>query len=557
MSAFVRTTLFLLILITSLSTVSAQGSDRGMEAMQLEHWDDAIKIYTEKTQGNPADQDAWMTLGNAYMAKGDLEKAKEATEAAYKANSNNAMALVANGRTALISNDASTADAQFKKAAKSGRKDIDALRAIGESYLYYTSPGAKRPNYTRAEELLKEALATNAKDFKTIMALGYCYKEMPNGGFAATQYEYAATLEKNNPLPKLMLAKTYQAAKLPERSLAYLDQAIATDPAYTPAYRMKAEGFYYERRFEKARATYADMMANCKDYTIEDQMFYANTLYLTKGYEECIKQVEQIIVKDNSKAYLKRLLGYSYYETESYDKGLGIMRDYFNSKPENVLASDYLYMGRLIVKTGGDTLAAIQEWNQAVQKDSSTWPIYKEMGEMLYTMRDYCGAASAYVKYLDSVPTPEATDYYRLGLCQFYCKDDLERYQHAAATFTKLTDMAPTAAIGWEWRAKSEVKLEPDIQTDTTLIPQFGVARNSYEKFVEIASADVAKNRDKLIPAYEYLLYYHFVRGCATPFNQVLGKLLELDPNDETGNGLKTQVETGGMPPTPAGVVCE
>lgn len=553
-----RTFVLLFILSYTTSAVLAQSYDPGMAAMQMEQWDNAIKIYTERTKANPADQEALLILGNAYLGKGDKVKAKEAFTAAFNAKSEGALAYVSNGRIALLNNDPGVADAQFSKAEKAGKKDINALRSVGESYLYFTPDGAKRPNYARSEELLKNAIAVNAKDFKTLMALGYCYKETPNGGLAAQNYEFASTIEKNNPLPKMMLAKTYQAAKLKDKSLLYLDQAIATDPSFIQAHRMKAEGFYYEKRFEKSKNAYTEMFANTKDYTIDDQMFYANTLYLTKDYKGAIDQVEQIVKKDNSKSYLKRLLGYSYYETGDYAKGMNIMQEYFKTvEPSKVLASDYLYYGRLMIKNGGDTLAAVREMAKAIEKDSSVWPVYKEMGEIYYGKKDYCSAAKAYELYLDSMATPEATDFYKLGICQFYCKDDSLRYQHAQATFTKLTERMPDAGIGWYWRARSEVKMEPDIQVDPTLIPNFGVAKDSYARYSTIASADPVKNRANLIESYEYLVYYHYVRGCAAPFNDVLGKLLALDAANETANGLKTQVETAGMPVSPTGVVCE
>lgn len=81
------------------------------------------------------------------------------------------------------------------------------------------------------------ALDVSAKDFATLMSLGYCYKEMPNGGLAAQYYEYAEALEPKNPLAKLMLAKVYKAAKLPEKFEINIDKAIAASPTFTPAAR--------------------------------------------------------------------------------------------------------------------------------------------------------------------------------------------------------------------------------------------------------------------------------------------------------------------------------
>ncbi len=136
-----------------------------------------------------------LTLGNAYIAKGDNAKAAEIFKSAYDAKPEGALAYVALARLALLQNNVAETDNQLKKASKNAKKDMVALRQIGETYLFYVSPGSKKPNFTRAEELLKEAVDMNGKDFATLMALAYCYKEIPNGGLAAQYYEYAEAIE--------------------------------------------------------------------------------------------------------------------------------------------------------------------------------------------------------------------------------------------------------------------------------------------------------------------------------------------------------------------------
>lgn len=500
--------------------------------------------------------DAFLMLGNAHLGKGETDKAKAAFEAGAKANPDAALSMVANGRVAMINGDAAGAESQFSKAAKVGRKDINVWRSIGESYLYFKPKGGQTPDYARAEAKLKEAVDFNSKDYRSLMSMAYCYKEMQNGGLAAQYYEYAMGVEKNSALPRLMLAKTYKAAKLVDKSAVYLDQAIATNPAHLPSHRMRAEGYYDEKRFDKSKAAYEEMFAKTTGYNMEDRMSYANTLYLTKNYDLCVKEVEQIIQKDNSKSYLKRLLGYSYYETEDYEKGMAIMEEYFRSKPANVLPSDHLYMGKLMVKTGGDPERAIQEMQKAIALDPTYWTAQKDIADIYYGSKNYCGAAAAYAAFIDSSETPDPTDFYKLGLCQFYCKDDEARFQKAAVSFTKLTELAPTAGTSWYWRAKAEAKLEPDVETDPSLIATFGVAKNSYERYAEIAAADPVKNQKNLIEAYEYLLYYHYKRGCSAPFNYILGELLKLDASNETAIGLKGNVDAAGMPAVPQGVNC-
>jgi tetratricopeptide (TPR) repeat protein len=279
MTTFLRKALLLAtVLYTQLAT--AQTFTDGLTAMQLEDWDKAISIYTALTKANATDQNALLNLGNAYLAKGNKEEARKIFESTFAVKTEGALAFVANGRVLLLQDNQTEADNQFKKAAKNARKDVNALRQIGESYLFYVSAGAKRPNLTRAEELLKVAYEMNTKDYNTLMSLAYCYKEMPNGGLAAQFYEYAEQQEQSNPLPKLMIAKVYKAAKLGDKFLLNIDRTIAIAPTYTLALREKALYLYFARKWEDATKAYKNLVANGAEVIIEDEMELANCLFM-------------------------------------------------------------------------------------------------------------------------------------------------------------------------------------------------------------------------------------------------------------------------------------
>lgn len=533
---------FLLIGVLSVQLAAAQSKSDGMVAMQLEQWDKAITIYAALVKADPTDQDALLTLGNAYLAKGDKTKASEMFQAAFDAKADGPLAFVALGRVALLKDDQKTADEQLKRAFSRGKKDMTVLRQRGESYLFYMAPGSKKPSLTRAEELLKEAVDVNGKDFATLMALGYCYKEMPNGGLSAQNYEYAEVVEPKNPLPKLMLAKVYKAAKVPEKPLQYYDKAINAKPNFSPALRGKAEYLYFARKWEDATQAYKDLVNKGDEVLIEDEMQLANCLYITKDCQGCAELVAKILAKDGSKNYLRRLLAYCDYENKNYTRGLEILDEYFKIvTPDKVLASDYEYHANLLLKTGGDTLRALDDYRTAMKMDTSggRWPLYKDIAEMQYARKDQCGAAESYKMYLDSLPTTDAnyaTYLYKMGLSQYYCKTDSMRFAKAEKTFLRITEMRPTALIGWFWTARAAAAKDPSpeaIEADPSLANSYGQSRTYYEKYVELASADKVKNKKDLLTAYQYLAYCYFVKKEETPFNDVIGKWMELETDPE------------------------
>lgn len=552
---------FLFAGILYVQGVMAQSKSDGIVAMQLEQWDEAISIYSKLAKADPTDQDAMLTLGSAYLAKGDQAKAGETFKAAFDAKPEGALAYVALGRQGLLNNNAGEADKQFERAKRAGKKDIVALRQIGESYLYFIPPGNKKPNLTRAEELLKAAIDLNSKDYATLMSLAYCYKEMPNGGLAAQNYEFAEGVEPKNPLPKLMLAKVYKAAKVPDKPLFYFDKAIAVQPNFTPALRGKAEYLYFGRKWEDATKAYKDLVDHGAGVTIEDEMQLANCLYITHDCVGVSDLVAKILAKDGSKNYLRRLLAYCDYENGNYTRGLQILNEYFKIvTPDKILPSDYEYHGNLLIKTKGDTLTAISDYQKAIAMDTSggRWRLYKDIADLQYAQKDQCGAADSYKLFLDSLPDSDAnyaTYLYKMGLSQYYCKTDSMRYQKAEVTFAKIAQRLPNVTIGWYWAARSSEAQDPtpdEITANPDLAQQYGKARSYYEKYVEVASADKEKNKKDLLRAYFYLAYTYFVKKEQGPFQDITTKWKELETDPEKQKTIQDMIDSFGKEEPPS-----
>jgi len=559
------TTLFKRVFLFAFAILCTQAATsqthvQAFEYMQLKQWDKAIDAYSSLVKANPTDQTALLTMGNAYLSKGDKDKARAAFDEAFKAKPEGALAFIANGRILMLQNNMAEADKQFGKAAKNGRKDVSALRQIAESFLY-ASPGNVRPNFTRSEELLKATLDVGNKDVTTLMTLGYCYKELPNGGLSAQQYELAESMDQKNPFIKFMIAKVYKAAKLPDRASLYLEKALVLDPTYTLALRERAYTDYYDRKWEKALVSLEALISKSKSLEPDDEILLANTYFINKKYKECQELVTKIIAKDPSKTYLVRLLAYCKYETGDYEKSLEMMRRYFKeAPPDKIQWTDPQYLGRSIVKTKGDTTEAIVLLNKAIEMDTTreNWAINQEIADLYYGKKDNCNSVRYYGIYLDSVPKPAATDLYKLGVAQYFCKEDTMRFVRAEKTFTKITELAPKAGIGWLWAAKSAAKLDPDIEAKPELLPEFGKAVKYYDKYIEIAAVDPAKNKKDLTDAYMYMGYFHWKKGDNVKAKESLQKILLYDPTNTIAPEMINAIDGIAAPappvtPVPAG----
>ncbi len=563
-----------LLFVAILFAHSAFGQSHaaGNEAMQLEDWDKAIEVFSALVKADPTDQSALLSLGNANLAKSNKESAlgnaslaksnKESAaanfKAAYDAKSDAPMAYVANGRVLLLQNNLAEAEKQFGKAKKNARKDMTTWRQIGESYFYYIEPGAKKPNLAKAEAYLNEALEISAKDFPLQMSLGACYREMSSGGPAAQHYEFAGSLEPKNPLPKLMLAKVYRIAKIPEKPLTYYNKALELAPTYTPALRSKAEYlFYVLHKYDDATKAYKELVEKGTELKIEDEMQLANCYYLTKDCKSCSELVEKILQKDPSKNYLRRLQAYCDFENGNYERGLKILDDYFKIvTPDKILPSDYEYHAKLLLQTKGDTSKAIGDYKKVIAMDSSRWTLYEDIDKLEWSRKNYCGALASYKMYLDSVATPKATEWYNFGMRHYFCKEDAMHFQNAEMAFAKVTEINPNAAIGWLWAAKSAEKQDPSpdsIAVHPELANEYGKARKYYEKYAEVAEPEKDKNKKDLLKAYNYLAYCYFVKVEADKFNPIMDKWQALETDTTQIQTITEMRAAFGKESAPAG----
>jgi TolA-binding protein len=116
---------------------------------------------------------------------------------------------------------------------------------------------------------------------------------------------------------------------------------------------------------------------------------------------------------------------------------------------------------------------------------------------------------------------PSSLDIYYLGRAYYACKE----YVNADTNFADFTKMQPKAPDGYLWRAKCQLEL------DNMKDPK-GLASPYYIKFIEVASADVAKNKNNLITAYSYLgfIALHNKDNASAKMN--FEKVISIDPEN-------------------------
>jgi tetratricopeptide (TPR) repeat protein len=232
---------------------------------------------------------------------------------------------------------------------------------------------------------------------------------------------------------------------------------------------------------------------------------------------------------------MKRLLGYSYYETKKYPEGLSYMNKFFAQvKPEKIIASDYTYYGRLYNKTNNDSLAALN-FEKSLAIDTGDVEVLGELADVYTHWKKYPQAQTAYTKKIKSLKNPSALDYFGLGKAYYYDK----KYTEADTAFASVIAIKPDVTIGYLWRCRSKIKIG-DVN--------YELCKPYADKFISLAYGPDGKLNPKvqtkeIIEILQYEASYFAAKEDMVKVKEYLNKILETDPNNKEAKDMLSKLK--------------
>jgi tetratricopeptide (TPR) repeat protein len=506
-----------LIILLSFSTaiLSAQTLKEAIKLSDNEQYESASSIFDKLIKAEPINGDNYFYAGENFFGMENADSAKIMFQKGIDVAPENPLNYVGIGTVLWYKNDTSAKSFFSKALHLSKSKNATVLLKISEVYIK-----ADKKNISEAFILLNTAAKKEPKNPEVYILMGDAFLAQDNGSQAIVYYEKATTLDTNSTKALLRTGQLYGRARNFPLSFEYYQKANAIDSAFAPAYREKAEFYYNAQQFEKAIDQYKKYLQI--NNNLSARIRYASFLFLNKQYANAISEIQEIQKHDSSKVVLYRLLAYSYFETGDYPNGLLNINKFFDRVEKSkvkVLPSDYQYQGKLLSKTGQDSLAIIT-LTRAVELDSTQIELYNEIGTLNYKLKKYPQAIAAFEKRIQLRNGGSANDFNALGRAFYYNKE----YQKSDSVFAKLIEGKPELPVGYFWRARSNSKLDPETKTFA--------AKPHYEAFIEKAQSDVAKNKKDLIEAYSYMGYYFAANKNYPSAKNIYTKVLELDPEN-------------------------
>ncbi|TAL60386.1 MAG: tetratricopeptide repeat protein [Bacteroidetes bacterium] len=495
----------------------------GKTAEAKKQFFDAVQIISpaNKTASFTGKQKAmvYMKIAECYTKARvkDLQEANTQLNKALKEDPNNPEIFIQVGDVTLEQNpgEASKAIQQYKKAYDMDKKSAKALLRIGQLYnrarnlseavSNYDAAILADPNFAPAYREKAEAFY-RGKQYETAIKNYKTYLELNSGSLSA-RIRYASFL---------YLSKKYN------ESVAEILEIQKTNSSIPFLYRLLAYSYFETGSGNQSITigmdkTNAEKIAGkpknvntttTKDGTSEQWIYERAYLYFENGKLTAIQTIKSASLPSSGSSGLGR-----------YADGLMAMETFLSKASEKkILASDYEYYGKLLSKTGNDSLA-VDKLKQAIAKDTSKTELWGELGSSLLKAKKYPEAINAFNKKIAGKVGVDANDHYNLGRSYFYSK----QFGKADTAFTQITVLQPEIPTGYLWRGKANAQLDPDSKK--------GLAKPYYEMYLaKIKPEEAEKNKKDMVPAYEYMGYYFMLRkdyGNAKCFYQ---KLAALDP---------------------------
>ena len=512
----------------------AQNVEQGKKFFYYQRYKSARETLEKVLAANPNDIEATYWLGQTLIEQNDSATAKNLYQKLLQQNGNAPLVLAGMGQVELMEGKTNDARQRFESAISITKgKDIEVLNAVARANTQTRLGDA-------AYAIEKLTLATQIKKFNnatTYLLMGDAYRKQVDGGNAVTNYEKAFTLDPQLAAAKYNIGKIYLTQQNFSFFTKYMQDAIAADPNYAPAFR-DLYVYFYERDVNEARENLAKYKA-VTDVTPEMDYEEISVEYAARAYQAAVDKSKAAIAKLGDKAdprYYK-LIGYSYAELKDTTNAKSFMDQYFAKQKEGgFVPKDYSFYAQLLARTPGSETQAFAQFAKAVDLDtlrSSKLKLMDEAAKLAAKIGNQDTAAVWYKKIVQFDTAASNRDWYNWGYAELLG----ENFDSAYAIFKLYQQKYPDEIYGYLWGSRAAQGIDSTFEK--------GLAAQEYEIFTANATRiDSVKYKNQIIFGYKLLAQYqNNVKKDRDSAIVYLDKVLALNPQDADAIKFKDILE--------------
>jgi len=515
---------FTAALVFMMGGLKAQSLAEARKLLYYERYDGAARQLQFVLQGNVANSEAWLLLTQVYIHQKRISALRDTLSKMPTDAMEQPLGICAYGQLLLQEHRKDSAMDYFNRALKMTKeKDMPVLLAIARAQETADSTDA---NYAFALDLLDKAINRDKRDADLYVERGNIYRRLADGAGAYKAYQDALVQDPHDAEALYRLGRIFITQNNAEMYLKYLNDAVAADPIYGPAW-YDLYYHYYFRDVNKAMVNLQHYIAST-DPGIRNEYLLTDLLYSSRKYQEAIQKAQQLIGSQSgvSEPRLYKLIAYSYKELHDSAKALDFMRQYFSRQTDTgFVVKDYETMGEIYDMVDRPDSAVVYYVKAGnLEKDSVEHLTYaKKLAGLFKKQRDFSNQAVWLGKYYSGNTRATNLDLFNWGLAHFMAKE----YVKADSVFGLYETKFPEQDFGYYWRARSDAAIDTAMAT--------GMAIPQYMKLIEMDVKDSANktNRKRLIESYGYIAAYK--ANTEKDYNGAIDyfeKLLDLDPGN-------------------------
>lgn len=443
---------------------------------------EAINLLNKALKEEPNNPETYILIGDATLEQnpGDASQAITYYKKAYELDKKSSRALLRIGQLYSRARNLSEAVKHYDEAINVDPGFAPAYREKAEAYYKGRQYETAILNYKKYLELNSGSISARVR-YASFLFLSKKYNE--------TITEIEEVIKQNSSIPFLCRLLAYSYFELGDNSISLGMDKLAV-----------------EQKLGKPKSINTTVT---KGRTMEQWVYDNIYLYFENGKLDSYQTLNSASINTSS-------------SVGNYANGLIAMEQFFLKIPDKkVLASDYEYYGKLLSKSGNDSLAIVK-LKQAIEKDTGKTELWGEIGNMYMKIKKYPETIDAFLKKVKGGKEIEVNDYYVLGRAYYYSKD----CQKADSAFMQIIALRPDIPTGYLWRAKANTCMDPESKN--------GLAQPFYEEFLSKLKPDeIEKNKNNVIEANEYLGYYYMLQKDYAKAKCNWQKVKELSPNHE------------------------
>lgn len=505
---------FLLSGLLIITGVKAQTMQEGIDHLHADRFKSAIAVFEKLLAVNPNNMEATYWLGQTYFDDDKNATARQLYEKALSTNGNAPLILVGLGHADLLDHKPADARQRFEAAILASRTkkgdDPSVLHAIGRANV-----DAKDGDLAYAIEKLEAAVLKDSKNPDAVvkdtrnteiyLQLGNAYRKArpgEGGGLAYTNYKKALEVNPAFAVVNVRLSKLFETQKNWELVLQYLNEAIARDAKFAPAYYELFYYYFYRQQYPEAEAQLQKYIT-CTDDQVANDYLYAQMCWGKKDFDCAITKASNVITAlgSSTKPKVYKLLAYAYADKKDYANARKYVDMYFaREKPEGIIALDFKLKADIISQTGGSPDEIYNTYIQGAEIDTvlTSKIDFLKKGTAYFKankMRDM--EAQMIQKIIELKPKPTINDYFDLTLAYYFSGNHSKSRDGAVI----MTEKFPDQVYGYEWVFNNSNVLDT-VKKDSIAVPDA-------IKLYEFSQKDTSKFKKQYISSVKFLGAYY------------------------------------------------